>query len=68
MSSVSGKRLCRVLEAHGWILQRIRGSHHIYAQPDNPMILTVPVHGNRDLKIGTLRQLLKDAGLTAADL
>ena len=68
MISVSGKRLCQVLEAHGWILQRIRGSHHIYAQPNNPMILTVPVHGNKDLKIGTLRQLLKDAGLTTDDL
>jgi len=68
MNSVSGKRLCRVLEAHGWVLQRIHGSHHIYAQPNNPTILTVPVHGNKDLKIGTLRQLLKDAGLTLDDL
>ena len=68
MISLSGKRLCRILEAHGWTLQRIRGSHHIYAQPNNPVILTVPVHGNKDLKIGTLRQLLKDAGLTTDDL
>jgi len=50
------------------VLQRIRGSHHIYAQPNNPTILTVPIHGNKDLKIGTLRQLLKDAGLTLDDL
>ena len=68
MKSVSGRRLCRILEAHGWVLQRIHGSHHIYAQPDNPTILTVPVHGNKDLKIGTLRRLLKDAGLTEDDL
>jgi len=65
---VSGKRFCKVVEDHGWELQRIRGSHHIYSQPGNPTILTIPVHGNRDLKNGTLRKLLKDAGLSEANL
>jgi predicted RNA binding protein YcfA (HicA-like mRNA interferase family) len=68
VKSVSGKHLCKVLERHGWVLQRIRGSHHIYAQPGNPTIITVPVHGNRDLRTGTLRHILKDAGLTESDL
>ncbi|NLY02691.1 MAG: type II toxin-antitoxin system HicA family toxin [Rhodopirellula sp.] len=44
------------------------GSHHIYAQPGNPTILTVPVHGDKDLKRGTLRQLLRDSGLGQGDL
>lgn len=68
MKSVSGKHLCKVLERNGWELKRIRGAHHIYAQPGNPTILTVPVHGNQDLKAGTLHKLLKDAGLTEDDL
>ena len=68
MKAISGKRLCKILEARGWELQRIRGSHHIYTHPDHNAILTVPVHGNRDLKKGTLGQLLKDAGLTEDDL
>ena len=68
MKVVSGRQLCKVLERHGWFLQRIYGSHQIYSQPGNAAILTVPVHGNRDLKRGMLRQLLKDAGLTEADL
>ncbi len=68
MKPVSGKRFCKVVEDHGWELQRIRGSHHIYSQPGNPTILTIPVHGNRDLKNGTLRKLLKDAGLSEANL
>ena len=68
MKAASGKRLCKMLEQQGWALQRIRGSHHIYAQPGNPTILTVPAHGNRDLRAGTLHKLLKDAGLTEADL
>jgi predicted RNA binding protein YcfA (HicA-like mRNA interferase family) len=65
---VSGKRLCQVLEQRGWRLQRVRGAHHIYSQPGNAAILTVPVHGNRDLKRGMLRRLMHDAGLTEDDL
>lgn len=68
MKGVTGKRLCKVLENHGWVLRRIQGSHHIYGQPGNAVILTVPVHGNRDLKRGTLRQLMKAAGLSEDNL
>jgi predicted RNA binding protein YcfA (HicA-like mRNA interferase family) len=39
----------------------------IYARPGNALILTVPVHGNRDLKRGTIRRLMRDAGLTDND-
>jgi predicted RNA binding protein YcfA (HicA-like mRNA interferase family) len=65
---VSGKHLCKILETRGWELKRTQGSHHIYTLVGNPKILTVPVHGNQDLKKGTLGQLLKDANLTENDL
>lgn len=68
MKSISGKAFCKSLHLHGWQLQRIRGSHYIYTHPDKAEILTVPVHANQDLKIGTLSKLLKDAGLTERDL
>ena len=68
MKCISGNAFCKVLHLHGWQLPRIRGSHHIYTHPDKTEILTVPVHANQDLKIGTLSKLLKDAGLTAQDL
>ena len=68
MKSISGKLFCKLLHLHGWQLQRIRSSHHIYAHPEKSEILTVPVHANQDLKIGTLSKLLKDAGLTERDL
>ncbi len=67
MKSISGKAFCKLLHLHDWQLQRIRGSHHIYTHPDKTEILTVPIHGNQDLKIGTLSKLLKDAGLTERD-
>ncbi|MCX7110384.1 MAG: type II toxin-antitoxin system HicA family toxin [Proteobacteria bacterium] len=48
MKPISGKVFCKLLHLHGWQLQRIRGSHHIYTHSGRPEILTVPVHGNQD--------------------
>jgi predicted RNA binding protein YcfA (HicA-like mRNA interferase family) len=68
MKAVSGKDLCKILERKGWIYQRTTGSHHIYAPPDLSTIVSVPVHGNQTLKTGMQRKLMKQAGLTEADL
>jgi predicted RNA binding protein YcfA (HicA-like mRNA interferase family) len=68
MKSISGKKLCKVVENLGWELKRIKGSHHIYSLPDSVKILVIPVHGNRDLPPGTLKGILKDANLTEDDL
>ena len=63
MKTITGKKFCKILEQHGWELERIKGSHHIYSHEDYDAILTVPVHGNRDLKKGILKRLLKDASI-----
>jgi predicted RNA binding protein YcfA (HicA-like mRNA interferase family) len=63
MKSMSGKELAKLLEANGWDLLRIQGSHHIYGQAGNPAKISVPIHRNQDMKIGLLRNLLKTAGL-----
>ncbi len=68
MKTVSGKQFCSILERHGWVLDRIRGSHYIYSKLRETAILTVPVHGNRDLRSGLQRKLMKMAGLDEADL
>ncbi|MDB9511145.1 type II toxin-antitoxin system HicA family toxin [Kamptonema animale CS-326] len=68
MKSVSGKALCKIVEQHGWELKRITGSHHIYGKDDIAVILSIPVHSNRDLPTGTLRAILKDAGITEEDI
>jgi predicted RNA binding protein YcfA (HicA-like mRNA interferase family) len=68
MKSVSGRELARVLERHGWQLLRVYGSHHIYGKTGNIVRLSIPIHGNRPLKIGLLRHLLKMAGLQEPDL
>lgn len=68
LPTVSGKQMVRALEAHGWYVKRIRGSHHILRHPEIRDALPVPVHGNRDLKRGTLLSILKTAGLSREEL
>ena len=49
-------------------LKRVTGSHHIYENSEIDQILSIPVHRNQDLKIGTLRALMKLAELSEEDL
>ena len=68
MKVISGKRMCCVLEEQGWTLARINGSHHVYRDPATGRLVVVPVHANQDLKPGTQRCIMRDAGLTDDDL
>jgi len=68
MKSVSGKELARALERDGWQLLRIHGSHHIFGKTGSTVRLSVPIHGNKPLKLGLLKHLLKMAGLGESDL
>lgn len=63
MKNISGKKLCKILEEHGWALTRISGSHHIFTKPDSDARIVVPVHGNKEIKTGLLKAILKTAGL-----
>jgi len=64
MNSMSGKELAKLLEHNGWVLLRVKSSHHIYGKAGSSIRISVPIHGNKSLKIGILRHLLKMAGLS----
>ena len=68
MRAISGKEFVSTIERHGWVLLRIHGSHHIYVKAGTIVRLSVPIHGNRPLKVGLLKHLLKMAGLEENDL
>lgn len=68
MKTLSGRQFCKILEARGWKAVRITGSHHIYTKDDSNLRITVPVHGNKDLKTGLQRALMKAASITENDL
>jgi predicted RNA binding protein YcfA (HicA-like mRNA interferase family) len=60
--------MSRVLQRHGWTLDHIRGSHHVFRKPGVTYTVPVPVHGNRTLKKGIQHNIMKRAALTEADL
>ena len=68
MKQVSGKELAKAVQAKGWILSRIKGSHYIFSKEGRRERIVIPVHGNRPLKIGLLRSLMKIAELNESDL
>ena len=57
---MTGKGFIKKLMKDGWELDRVKGSHHILRK--DGIILSVPVHGNTDLKPGLLNSLNKKAG------
>ncbi|MCD6351790.1 MAG: type II toxin-antitoxin system HicA family toxin [Armatimonadetes bacterium] len=63
---VSGRKAARAFEQAGFIRQRMRGSHAIYSLPDGSRPLSVPMT-NKPLPPGTLRRLVRDAGLTVEE-
>ena len=56
----------RALERAGWQVHRQRGSHISMHKEGVPFLITVPLH-RRDLPRGTLRDIIKDAGLTVQE-
>jgi len=68
MKSISGKKMAKVLERHGWKLLRIQGSHHIYGKKNSEIRISVPIHGDKDLKIGLVKHILKISGIDEKEL
>jgi predicted RNA binding protein YcfA (HicA-like mRNA interferase family) len=62
---ISGKEMVRLLEKRGYLVVRIRGSHHFLEAGEHRT--SVPVHGSRPLKIGTLRSILRDIGMSPTE-
>lgn len=59
---MQSRELIKILENDGWVLVRIKGSHHIFRHPEKLGTIPVP-HPKKDMPIGTERSILKMAGL-----
>ena len=59
---VSGRDARVAFERHGWTFRRQVGSHMILTRPGSIVSLSIPDH--RELAPGTLRKLIRLAGLT----
>ncbi|HEX7529572.1 MAG TPA: type II toxin-antitoxin system HicA family toxin, partial [Pyrinomonadaceae bacterium] len=55
--------LVKLIERYGWYWVRTKGSHHQYKHATKPGLVTVPGKPSEDMAIGTLNNILKQAGL-----
>ncbi len=59
---ISGREVRRRFESFGWRFVRQRGTHMILTKPGSIVTLSIPDH--REVARGTLRALIRLAGLT----
>ena len=56
------QEIIKILEKAGFVLDRVKGSHHIYYHSETKKRVVVPFH-KRDLPKGTMLEILKQAGI-----
>ena len=56
---ISGKELVSLLEKLGFIVIRVKGSHHRMKHADG-RITTIPVHKNESIPKGLLRKIIRE--------
>ena len=59
---MNSREIIRAIEADGWSHVATKGDHWQFRHPTKPGRVTVP-HPKRDLPIGTLRSIEKQAGV-----
>jgi predicted RNA binding protein YcfA (HicA-like mRNA interferase family) len=57
------REITKLIEQDGWYWKRSSGSHQIYRHPTKPGIVVVAYHGTKDIPEGTVKSILKQAGL-----
>jgi predicted RNA binding protein YcfA (HicA-like mRNA interferase family) len=62
LHTMQSRELIKLLQADGWRLKRMRGSHHQFVHPTRPGTVTVP-HPKKDLGVGLVKAIRKQAGL-----
>lgn len=62
---LSGRQVVRVFESFGWQFARQSASHIILVKQGETATLSVPDH--REVAKGTLRSLIRAAGLTVSE-
>ncbi len=58
---MNSKTLIKLLEQDGWVLVRIKGSHHQFKHETKKGLVTIK-HPDSDIPKGTLHSIYKQAG------
>jgi predicted RNA binding protein YcfA (HicA-like mRNA interferase family) len=67
LPSLDPKNIINILKRNGFVLDRTKGSHHIYYHPESKRRVIIPFH-KKDLPKGTLMEILRQAGLRKDDI
>ncbi len=62
LSNIAGKEAAKAFQKAGWQLAGQVGSHLVLTKPGVRVNLSIPQH--KELSVGTLRALIRNAGLT----
>lgn len=62
LPALTPRDIIKLLEERGFVLDRVKDSHHIYYHPNTGHRTVVPLH-KQDLPKGTLLSILKQAGI-----
>ena len=64
---LSGQEVCDILEQHGFVQVRQRGSQRIMQRVADDGTTTVPVPEHDELKMGTLRSIIRQSGIPRSE-
>ncbi len=64
---LSGQEVCAILERHGFTRVRQRGSHIVMQRATPGGTTTIPVPDQKELRIGTLRSIIRQSGLPRSE-
>ena len=64
LPALKPKQVIKALERSGFYVHHVSGSHYVLKK--DKLRVTVPYH-NKDLKPGTIRSIIGQAGLTAEE-
>ena len=64
---MKAREVIAILRRFGWYQDRTTGSHYMMRHPEKPGTVPVPYHGNRDIKIGVLRSIIRQAGMSVEE-
>jgi predicted RNA binding protein YcfA (HicA-like mRNA interferase family) len=60
---MNAREVLKALKADGWIEARSKGSHLMLKHPTKSGLVTLPMHGAKDIKPGTLASIERQAGV-----
>ena len=64
---LSGKDVCIILERHGFIEVRRKGSHIVMQKKLSEGTITVPIPDHNEIRIGTLQSIIRQSGIPRSE-